>query len=229
MDCAQFAEIVHDLDRPVAARASLREEALAHAQSCARCAQLLAEAESLNLALRAVATDESGRNPLPELEAALVKEFRREKAHAARRRSRWQVAAVGTAAAVLLALGLSLRYRSWRGPDGHSAGQVSKQAPTEQHAVLPNTSPQSVQPGFVVLPDYREDAAFIPLPYADDPQGLDGGAVVRVELSREALASLGWPVAEPGSGPFTADVVVSGDGTPQAIRLVAPKNAGKSL
>ena len=67
--------------------------------------------------------------------------------------------------------------------------------------------------------------AYVPLPYAYDPSHLEGGAVVRVVLPRAALISYGLPVEAMGvSDQVTADMVVSEDGTPQAIRLVAQGN-----
>ena len=67
--------------------------------------------------------------------------------------------------------------------------------------------------------------AYVPLPYAYDPAGLEGGAVVRVVLPRAALASYGLPIEGMGvSDQVTADMVVSQDGTPQAIRLVRELN-----
>ena len=66
----------------------------------------------------------------------------------------------------------------------------------------------------------------MPLPYAYDPSELEGGAVVRVVLPRAALVSYGLPVEGMGVGDnVTADLVLSQDGTPQAIRLVARANA----
>ncbi|MGH9747813.1 MAG: hypothetical protein ACRD59_17090, partial [Candidatus Acidiferrales bacterium] len=63
---------------------------------------------------------------------------------------------------------------------------------------------------------------FTPLPYADDPSMIEGGAVVRVVLSRSALASLGVSTANiENSEQIPADLVVSPDGTPEAIRLVS--------
>ena len=68
--------------------------------------------------------------------------------------------------------------------------------------------------------EYTTD--FISLPYADDPGTLEGGTVVRVTLSRSALASFGLPVAGMGSSEqIPADIALSEDGVPQAIRLVA--------
>jgi hypothetical protein len=64
--------------------------------------------------------------------------------------------------------------------------------------------------------------AFVPLPYADDPSALEGGSVVRVTLARSALESYGLAADGMGaSDRVTADMIVSEDGTPQAIRLVA--------
>jgi len=229
MDCMQFAEIVHDLDREGTEGARLRESALAHAESCARCAQLLTETEALDFALRKFALDGSAQHAVPELETALIHEFRREKVRASKRRVRWQIVALGTAAAVLFAVGLSLSHWRSLGTGNVPGAGTSAPAPIAQQGSKPTVATQPSQPQVVILPVGDQDEAFVPLPYADDPEGNDGGAVVRVELSREALASLGWPVAEPGSGPFTADMVVSADGTPQAIRLVSQDNGGESL
>src|ERR1700691_3508134 len=69
-------------------------------------------------------------------------------------------------------------------------------------------------------------AGYMPLPYAYDQSELEGGAVVRVVLPRAALVSYGLPMKGMGvADNVTADMVVSQDGTPQAIRLVAHTNA----
>jgi hypothetical protein len=70
--------------------------------------------------------------------------------------------------------------------------------------------------------DSQDATGFVSLPYAADPATLEDGAVVRVVLSRSALASLGLPVADVGaSEQVPADIVLSEDGAPQAIRLVS--------
>jgi len=67
----------------------------------------------------------------------------------------------------------------------------------------------------------QPERAFMALPYADDPDLLEGGAIVRMNLSRAALASFGLPVSELGDAEqIPADVVVNADGTPEAVRLV---------
>jgi hypothetical protein len=48
-----------------------------------------------------------------------------------------------------------------------------------------------------------------------------------VLLSRPALESLGVPVNAGGNGQLLADMVVSNDGTPEAIRFVDWQIAGR--
>ena len=62
--------------------------------------------------------------------------------------------------------------------------------------------------------------SFVPLTKSFDPASLDGGAVVRVEMSPNALQQFGLSSTR-GNGNVLADMVVASDGTPQAIRLVA--------
>jgi hypothetical protein len=83
------------------------------------------------------------------------------------------------------------------------------------------SSPANVQRASLEA-ESQNDAAFIRLPYADDPNSLDDDAVVRVVLTPATLASFGLPVTGLGSGePVQADLAVSQDGMPQAVRLVS--------
>jgi hypothetical protein len=62
---------------------------------------------------------------------------------------------------------------------------------------------------------------YLPLTYMSRDSAMDGGTVVRVELSRSALASLGLPLNFAGSGDsIRAEVVIGDDGVARAIRLV---------
>ena len=72
MRCMEFEEIVHDLDRPGTRGVALRERALAHAETCAHCAQLLTETESLDQALHAIATTEGQQEAPVWVESALL-------------------------------------------------------------------------------------------------------------------------------------------------------------
>ena len=226
MDCAQFQEVLHELDRPGTEGAVVCERALAHAETCSACATLLTEVESLDFSLRQIGEDTSELQAPPRLETLLLQEFRREKSATTSRRVRWQVAAIGIAAAILLALGLTLHRQQLETPDGAgSTGVASTQTPNGQAAT--KTSDGNTLAGESTAQAEESDdseyaTAYMPLPYAYDPSELEGGAVVRVVLPRAALASYGLPVEGMGvTDQVTADMVVSQDGTPQAIRLVA--------
>ncbi len=212
MDCSQFEEVLHDLDRPGTRGLALREVALVHAESCSRCAQLMTDAESLDFSLQTIALREAHLEAPPRIEAHLLKEFRVHNAAASRRRMQGRLAALGIAAAILLAVGVSLR---------HGSTFHGKSTPvTSANGAAALTSPLEVAENR--LPDSPDETAFVSLPYAADPATLENGAVVRVVLSRSALASLGLPVADVGATEqVPADIVLSEDGAPQAIRLVA--------
>ncbi|MFZ3201561.1 MAG: hypothetical protein WA175_10475, partial [Candidatus Acidiferrales bacterium] len=95
-------------------------------------------------------------------------------------------------------------------------------AGTIQPGASQGTAAQTAEQPAASQDDSEYATAFVSLPYADDSAMADGGTVVRVVLSRSALASLGVPVADAGNtNPIPADIVVSEDGTPQAIRLVS--------
>lgn len=219
IDCAQFEEIVHELERVGTPGFDLREDAFAHAESCPRCAGLLDKVMALEFALDSLAVQDRFERAPARVEAALLAEFRRQHAEAAtpRRNLRW-TAALAMAAALILAVGITVPL--WMKHKTNVAGTpVAMVARSNTPSTLmksnlgDNDSASSDS-------DYATD--FVSLPYADDPGTLDGGTVVRVTLSRAALASFGLPVA--GLSPtdrIPADIALSEDGVPQAIRLVA--------
>jgi hypothetical protein len=236
MNCAEFEEIVHDLDRPATRAGELREEALIHAESCGRCAVLLTECESLDFALTRIANEADRSTASSRVETALLHEFRRAKEMSARRRMQWRMAVIGVAAALFLVLGLSLQrfYAPSRGIGGAPQENLAKSAADGSASEAP---PQkTVQDSIHSKSETTQIAAqasdeldeaqvaqnFTPLPYADDPSMMEGGSVVRVILTRSALASFGVPLAGvENAEQIPADLVVSADGTPEAIRLVA--------
>jgi hypothetical protein len=218
MTCSEFEEVINDLDRAGMPEGALREKALAHAESCGPCARLLTETESLDFGFQALAAQDADRRAPSHVEAALLQAFRQEKQVSARPRMWWQLAALATAAVVLLALGFSLREH-WA---------TSLNSPINNAALTP-ASVGAGQTGSDATPSLSVDAAapeyeagFVALPYADDAGTMEGAAVVRVALSRSALASLGVPVEDAtDTSEIPADLIVSVDGTPQAIRLVS--------
>lgn len=242
MDCSQFQGLLADIDRAGVLAAEVREQALAHAAACGECAQLLTETESLDAELQRLRKGDADLQAPVRLEAHLLREFRERKAVGARER-KWRYAAViGIAAMILLSLGLWTYRRSTRavrapvaqksepkaaGAPNLQASNSQPPAPTAQGAASKpiNGTTQSASD----QPSEAENAAFIPLPYADDPGSLEDGAVVRVVMPRAALASFGLPVAAmEGEGTVRADLIVSEDGTPQAIRLISQEGTSGS-
>ena len=225
MDCAQFEEIVHDMERPGTEGFALRDSALAHAESCSDCARLMTDVESLDAGLREVARSEAGKQAPARVEIALMAEFRRQKTASSRRRVQRQIAALAVAAVVLLVLGFSLHHWNAPNPNVVPVANVTGNALTPP-AISPlaaqSNSQQQDQESANQADDSEYATAFVPLPYADDPSAVDGGTVVRVILSRPALASLGVPITDPGATDrIPADLLLSEDGAPQAIRLVS--------
>jgi predicted anti-sigma-YlaC factor YlaD len=230
MDCMQFREVLHELERPGAESDALCERALAHAESCSDCAAQLTEMESLSFSLRQLAEESAEAQAPARLETLLLAEFRREKSATASRGVRWQLAAFAIAAAVLLALGLSLHRQHLVTPAGVNSAQSSvptvTTAPDNSAATKTSAAAADASTQAAVADDTEYATAYMPLPYAYDPSELEGGAVVRVVLPRAALVSYGLPVEGMGvRDQVTADMVISQDGTPQAIRLVAQSGA----
>lgn len=214
MSCEEFAEILHDLDRAGTHASALREGALAHAESCGRCARLLTESESLDFGLRGLAAELLAERPPARIESALLREFRREH-HVTVRRLAWQFAMAMAAAVLLFAGARFVRH--------YSVAPANNTRPTVDRStgpVLAESAPAPSAANTASTDEYADD--FVALPYADDPATLDGGAIVRVILPQSALASFGVQIADAnGAEQVPADILVSRDGTPEAIRLVA--------
>ncbi len=214
MNCSEFEEVLHDLDRPGTPGLALREVALAHAEVCSPCAQLMTDAESLDFSLHTISTRDALLQAPPRIEAGLLKQFRQRNAEISRSTTRGRLAALGVAAAILLALGLSLRHGVVSGT------RAALETPATNKSAESQTAPVELAEN--TASDSQDATGFVSLPYAADSATLENGAVVRVVLSRSSLASLGLPVADVGaSEQVPADIVLSEDGAPQAIRLVS--------
>jgi hypothetical protein len=112
-------------------------------------------------------------------------------------------------------------------PERESAGGLSlPRSSDRQRAIMQtvglrskaNRSANNIQP--TVSTDEEVTTDFLPLTYGSLSQ-FDDGQVVRVELPRSALQSLGLPMnAERGSERVKADVLLGHDGVARAIRFV---------
>ena len=253
MDCTEFRDLLHELDRPGTPGAAKFDSAMLHAEGCGDCGVLLVEEESLGFALQRVARETARMPHAARIETALLEEFRKGDSRAvqpasvsvmpASRKITWQIVATGIAAVLLFVLGSVIYQRNVpRAPRVQAPSVATNPVKTDlpSPAVAENSAPSSVAPSSAANAGATAKAApanhatttsaepveyataYVPLPYADDPSALEGGSVVRVTLARSTLEAYGLPVDGLEAGDrVTADMIVSEDGTPQAIRLVS--------
>jgi hypothetical protein len=229
MDCAQFEEIVHELERVGTHGFARRREALAHAESCERCGVLLDKVISLDFALDSLAVQDAGEHAPARVQAALLAEFKRQHAEAARPRPKYTyLATLAAAAALILAVGIEVPR--WIGrKTNQTVGSGQHASVTPKAAANVSGAQTAANDGNSAASESEYATNFVALPDADDPGTLEGGTVVRVTLSRAALASFGLPVADmSATDRIPADIALSEDGVPQAIRLVASADLDQS-
>lgn len=231
MNCEEFAQIVHEVEReearPGCKTLSAAEAVSArfHAETCEACAARLSEARELAGALKMVQEDSAQSETRPYVEMAVLDAFRehqrtRERVQYRQRRARlrrmeWM--AVSAAAAVLLAIG------GWKISHRHSLNVNSTSAGATAAAANPaaNNVNSAAPPASEPVDTAAQDSDFVPLPYAEDFSTDDSSVVVRVSMTRDALGSLGYPVDEMRDQDVVqADLIVGEDGWPLAVRLV---------
>jgi hypothetical protein len=230
MNCVQFREVVHDLARDAGLNQPVRRDALAHADSCPRCDELLAEAQSLTTALRSLAAKDGALGASERVEVALIGAFRQQRGPAVHSNRPWQwglASVAGLAALVLLSV-LVLRHPVVSPPthgNGASATPSTAAVPPEPAAPSqqPDASTVSAANANTNLAEADSEyaTAFVALPFTGETSPVGDEVVVRESLSPAALANLGLPVSEANAGEnVLADFVVDEDGTPRAVRLV---------
>ncbi len=106
--------------------------------------------------------------------------------------------------------------------------------PTGGERVAQNRKSRKVEPTTNAANQVAQNEVvtdYIPLTYFNDSTMFDSGLVVRVQVSRSTLISMGLPMnVESSSELVKADVVVGDDGVARAIRFVhdsSPKPDGK--
>ncbi|MDX6694319.1 MAG: hypothetical protein QOF02_1922 [Blastocatellia bacterium] len=276
MNCQTFEPTVNDLARGRMMEANAREDALAHAEECARCSVRLAAERALSQGLRAYASSVEGMSAPAQLETKLREAFRQRQAaitdapasaKAAGGGRPWTVWATAAAAAILTVCAIqAFRLREATAPlhtandsMSLSAIRTPRPAPTKATPTNGATSPdelveakderlaqasgpksaagqQAVAVRYMAAssrgsrqsrPALTSKAApeivteFMPLTYGAALSPSEGGQLVRVELPRSALASLGFPMnVERPDERVKADVFLGHDGLARAIRFV---------
>jgi hypothetical protein len=95
-----------------------------------------------------------------------------------------------------------------------SAPHATIRTPRVLNRALATTAPETVS-------TKKNTNEYVPLTYLASATAMESGTVVRVQLSRSALMSLGLPLnIERADGLIKADLMVGDDGVARAIRLV---------
>src|SRR5208282_2832226 len=193
MNCAQFKEIVHDLARNVALDESTRQSALAHADFCLSCDQLLTDSQALTAALRSLGARDRASEVPQRIEDALRTAFRENRSAAVRSARAWRWAAAGLAAAAAIAIfaAVLLRHPSVTAPNPGSGSELSSTnlpspARTDS-SPLPNTLASATNSPSNASPEYASDyepeyaTSFVSLPFAYDSAPAEDETIVRMK------------------------------------------------
>jgi hypothetical protein len=113
MNCTSFREAVHEMDRDGLLDAAAYDAAVAHAQTCTRCARLLYQVRRLDASLKALSRADERRETSYRVRAELLRAFRAQPPSRifTGRTLRWLSAA---AAVLILAGGALLAWRHSR-------------------------------------------------------------------------------------------------------------------
>ncbi len=234
MNCEEFEAIGLDAERDATLSEVERVAAREHASTCSRCAALQDSWQAVGVGLRAFAEDTALAQAPARVEMRLRQEFRTRHVTLKARRAA-VVAAWALAAAAVLAGAVS--WRNWRHSQHEVAANHSNSAPAagsspvnnsvaganrETAAEVPNGLPQrrsagAASSGTLVADNELSGFTFLPGAFGADT---DDAAILRVRLQRGALGALGLPVNEERASEWIqVDLLVGGDGLPQAVRL----------
>ena len=248
MNCQSFENVIDDLAREQLLGARLREEALRHSDECSTCAQRLTEERDLTLSLRALAAELNSVAAPDRVENFLIAAFTEQKlSQRGSRAKRWNYPRIAAAAVLLAALGIGVA--AWNSmtsiktqevvsavpitsipvtsPEGESqpgteiiTAENPRPRPANSHRSAKRTKPvESVAATPIAETEVATD--FMPIGYVSSASLQDGGSVVRVELPRSTIISMGFAVNMDRYGErVKADVLMGADGLARAIRFV---------
>ena len=251
MNCQSFENIIDDLARDQLLEASLRAEALRHGDDCSTCSARLSEERNLTLQLRALAREMDSVAAPERVESFLLAAFNeRLGSRNVPRTSRLRYASIAAAAVLLISLGIGLTARNSlftqqaQVPiialaddptvvsDIKQLGSMPKSklnpevvtSNPEQFVSVPRRTrrnrPTTTAPATAVA-EQEVATDFMPIGYLNSASLQDGGSVVRVELPRSTIVSMGFAVNMDRYGErVKADVLMGADGLARAIRFV---------
>lgn len=204
MTCQEFWTGTQDLpDLPLAEGTSGDRLLVEHMQSCVSCAALMERQRALQAGLTRMAAEQAELRAPAHVEAALLRQFR---AHSGRGRYRIRagLAWLGDVRGKTLAAALATAALA--------ALLVSYRAPLLR--LLPPSATEVEDASYL-------DSGFVPLPYAGGTAPNSEAAVVRVEMPRSTLVTLGVPLADQATGETVeAELLLGPGGMPQAVRVI---------
>jgi hypothetical protein len=225
MNCEEFEIMGLDLEREGSFNEEVRQSALQHARLCAECAALQSSWSVARMELVALGAETRETAVPSRVETRVLQQFRlKHQSRRDRRTIKFAMWALAAAAVVVFTMGV-WNLHEWR------------------LRVVAKTQPQTSVPGITTaspaVPDLGTDGSaldnsetlsasnlsgnaagdFTQLPGASF-YGAEDGAIVRLGMQRASLAAFGLPVNEETAGDWIqVDVLVAGDGSPQAVRL----------
>lgn len=217
MNCEEFAMAGLDLRQQVTrfTESAVQRAAREHLRTCARCSSLQASWADLQSELRVLGLESGATGARDEVEAKLLAQFRQnhrsKKLYSPQLVARW-----GLAAAAVLACTLGINH--WRmtlvRPSENPGGGLN-------FTQSPRVTPAGPELGdSVVASNGESDFALVP---GVIPASLDNAAIVRVEMPRAALGSLGFTVNEEhATDLIQVELLIGDDGQTQAVRMPEP-------
>src|ERR1700676_642170 len=214
MTCEEFAMAGLDLQSLASATAQesgVQQAAREHLRSCPRCSALQTTWETLRSDLRILGAETSQTVVPAAVETKLLAQFRElhknRKAHNFQVIARWALVA-----AAMLALAVGINH--WR---GQGTPVWETKLPTESGKAA-RITPAGPELGESLVAS-NDDNDFTLLP-GTIPTSLGNATVVRVQMQRSALGSLGFTVNEEHAADWIrVDLLLGDDGQPQAVRL----------
>lgn len=248
MNCQEFERTIIDLGCDHLMEAPKSALALAHAESCAQCAARLNRERRITTGLQAFAVEEAAINAPERVRSALRAAFDKQQSAAvspavspwfARHKPLW-----GMAAAAMLLLSTvtaALWLREQRAEiDNTPADMVVRPTPQSSPGKLPEAPAKAQRASGTHSSTFARQSAnrgqrrtfpvkeradgagdLFPLTFVAKAGPTEFVQIVRVEISRSTLLSMGLPVnIDRGEGLIKADIIIGEDGVARAVRLI---------
>ena len=224
MNCQRFENVGCELARGQMMAVEQRGEALAHSETCEKCAARLRDEEMLTRGLQSLTAEMEPLGAPAAVESKLLEAFRSRHVVTpiASRRSNSRYWAAAIAAMLLIAISVVVFSLSKsvdeprqavnqpepqvrpenKAPENKPSEQFTAGAQEQDDSLSQRPKPKRVRPAGLRRPERPQLANhvneiatdFIPLSYMSAASLQDGGQIVRVQLPRAALANFGLPV-----------------------------------